>query len=262
MRPPVRPGLPQLLLSQRVLLTGGLAAVVAVSWAFLFWMAHDMASMPLRATQPGVNAGAMHGMGVGGLFAMWVVMMGAMMLPTAAPMAMLHARFQRGRRPDRSPVARTALFALGYLAAWSGFALLATAAQVELQRIALMHPLAMKLTSAPVAGVVLIVAGAFQLTPLKDACLMQCRTPLGFFMTRWRDGPGGAFSMGLHHGTFCVGCCWALMALMFVVGTMNMLWVGLLTAFVLLEKLGPSHSLVPKLSGLGLIAAGALLLAA
>ena len=120
----------------------------------------------------------------------------------------------------------------------------------------------MKLTSPAAQGSVLLLAGAFQLTPLKNACLSHCRTPVGFFMSAWRDGRSGALAMGLHHGLFCIGCCWALMALMFVVGSMNLLWIAGLTAFVLLEKLGPFPRLVNRASGLALIAAGVWLLVA
>lgn len=253
-----RPG--SLASRDRLLLAGGLAAVISASWAYLWWAAGYMAGVPMQAVaaRPGAPP---PGMSFGWLLLMWIVMAGAMMLPTAAPMTMLCARFQRGRRPGHSPLAYTALFAGGYLAAWSVYALAATGAQIGLVHVEIMYPAAMKLSSTPVAAAVLIAAGGFQLTPLKNACMIQCRSPVGFFMSEWRDGAGGAFAMGVHHGLFCVGCCWAVMAIMFVVGAMNMIWVGLLTAFMLIEKLGPSRSLLSKVSGIGLIAAGAVLIA-
>lgn len=254
------PGLAPLLLRQQVILVVGLTSVVSVSWAYLFWMARDMAALPAHTVNPGMNAMAMHGMGVTWILAMWVVMVGAMMLPTAAPMTFIHARFQRGRQPHRSPAVYTALFGVGYLVAWSLFALLATGAQVRLEGLALMHPMAMKLTSTPVAAAVLIAAGLFQFSSVKDACLSRCRTPVGFFMGDWREGRFGAFAMGVHHGIYCVGCCWALMAIMFVVGTMNMIWIAVLTAFMLYEKVGPGGSVVGKLTGGALIAIGLRLL--
>lgn len=244
-----------LLARQRVVIIGGLAAVVAVSWAYLLWMAHDMTTW----SAPG---GAMPAPGVGWTLVMWIVMMAAMMLPTAAPMIVMHARFQRGRDSRRSPAQLTGLFALGYGLAWTGYALLATAAQVGLQRSAALHPMTMALTGRTGQAAVLVGAGLFQLSPLKNACLRQCRSPIGFFMTAWREGRSGALAMGVHHGSVCVGCCWALMALLFVVGTMNMLWVAGLTLFVLLEKIGPWQKLVTWATGLSLLGAGVWMLAA
>jgi len=238
------PRIATLLGRQRVVVLGGLAALVAVSWAYLWQLAHDMSWMRPTAT------------GAAWTFVMWAVMMAAMMFPTAAPMIVMHARFQRGRAPARSPAPLTGLFALGYGVAWVGYAALATAAQVGLVHAAAMHPMAMVLTSGTAAGAVLIAAGAFQLTPVKAACLHHCRSPIGYFMTAWREGHGGALAMGLHHGAYCVACCWALMAVMFAVGTMNMLWAVALTVFVLLEKAGPRPALVTRGAGVALIAAG------
>jgi predicted metal-binding membrane protein len=156
----------------------------------------------------------------------------------------------------RSPAPYSALFALGYLAAWSAFALAATALQAGLERLALLDRAGMSLTSSSLAGTVLIAAGLFQWSRFKDACLTQCRTPVGFFMGFWREGHGGALAMGLHHGLYCVGCCWALMAVMFVVGTMNMLWIAILTAAMLFEKLGPAGDAVGRVIGAALVLAG------
>lgn len=239
-----------LLTRQRIAIVGGLVVVVAVSWGYLWALARDMSTMAAAG-------GAMHSPGFAWTLVMWVVMMAAMMLPTALPTIVMHARFQNGYAPARSPTPFTALFALGYLVAWTGYAALASALQLGLQHVAAMHPMAMALTSAPASAAVLIAAGIFQLTPLKNACLSRCRSPLGFFMTSWRDGRSGALVMGVENGAFCVACCWALMALMFVVGTMNMLWVALLTVFMLLEKVGPAPKLVTRGSGLALIVAGA-----
>ncbi|MGE0484907.1 MAG: DUF2182 domain-containing protein [Gammaproteobacteria bacterium] len=250
----------ELLLHQRVLLAGGLAAIVAASWAYLWAMAGDMAASTRHALHTGAGLAGSHDAGISAILVMWLVMVGAMMLPTAAPMTFIHARFQRGREHSRSPAPYSALFALGYLAAWSVFAIVATALQVGLEHLALLDGMGMSLTSAPLAGGVLIGAGLFQWSRFKDACLTQCRTPVGFFMGFWREGHGGALAMGLHHGLYCVGCCWALMAVMFVVGTMNMLWIALLTAAMLFEKLGPAGDRVGQLIGVALVAAGGWLL--
>ena len=119
-----------------------------------------------------------------------------------------------------------------------------------------MSPMAMRLDSRALGGVILIVAGVFQWTPWKNACLSRCRSPIGFFMTGWREGTGGGFFMGVRHGLSCLGCCWALMLLLFVVGTMNMLWIAALTALVLIEKVAPRGELVARIAGVAMIAVG------
>jgi predicted metal-binding membrane protein len=187
--------------------------------------------------------------------AMWSVMMAAMMLPSALPMVLMFAAVQRKRREADSPYVRTGVFLLGYLIVWSAFSLLATLAQWGLHSAALLSP-AMMLASPVLAAVVLAAAGAFQWTPLKDACLTQCSSPLSFIMTQWREGAGGAVTMGLRHGLFCVGCCGLLMAVLFVTGVMNLLWVGLIAAFVLAEKSLPRRRWISRLSGAALVAWG------
>ncbi len=256
MATPAAPRLGDLLARQRMAIIGGLVVVVAVSWGYLLALASDM-SMGHEMSMGAAAGGAMQSPGFAWLLVMWVVMMAAMMLPTAFPMIVMHARFQTGHAPARSPAPRTALFVLGYLVAWTGYAAIASAVQMGLQHTATMHPMAMALTSAPASAAVLVAAGIFQLTPLKNACLSRCRSPLGFFMTAWRNGRGGALLMGIHNGAYCVACCWALMAVMFVVGTMNMLWVALLAVFMLFEKVGPAPGLVTRGSGMALIATGA-----
>lgn len=240
----------ELLTRQRVVIAGGLALVVAVSWAYLLSLAREMSVWHAASS-------AMHAPGFAWTLVMWVVMVAAMMLPTAFPTILMHARFQRGRDATRSPAPFSGLFAAGYVVAWSGYAAIAAALQIALQHAAALHPVAMSLTSGPASASVLMLAGVFQLSPLKNACLRRCRTPIGFFMTAWRDGLGGALVMGVHNGAYCVACCFALMALMFVVGTMNLLWLAVLTAFMLLEKVGPSPKLVTRGSAVALIAAGA-----
>jgi len=196
------------------------------------------------------------GMSIGWILIMWVVMMVAMMVPTAAPMTLLYAGFRRGRSPAGPIVLPASAFLLGYVVAWSVFSVAAAALQVTLERTAVMSPMAMKLDSRALGGVMLIVAGVFQWTPWKNACLSRCRSPIGFFMTSWREGIGGGFLMGVHHGMSCLGCCWALMLLLFVVGTMNMLWIAALTALVLIEKVAPRGDRVARIAGLAMIVAG------
>jgi predicted metal-binding membrane protein len=190
---------------------------------------------------------------------MWSIMMVAMMLPSAAPMILLFAIVSRQRRAQGQPAVPVAVFTAGYLLAWAAYSAVAATAQWELHQLALLSP-AMASASPLLAGGLLISAGVYQWLPPKGACLSHCRSPIGFFSTEWREGIGGALVMGLRHGTFCVGCCWLLMALLFVAGVMNLLWVAALAAFVLLEKLFPRGVLIGRVAGVGLIGWGLLVL--
>lgn len=189
--------------------------------------------------------------------AMWAVMMVAMMLPGAAPMVLTHAALQRHRR-QAAPHDSTLLFALGYLAVWAGFSVLAAALQWQLDSLALLSP-AMATASTVLAGGALVIAGAYQLTPLKQGCLVRCRSPVEFLTRHRRSGP---FGLGLRHGLFCLGCCWALMLLLFVGGVMNLAWVGAIALFVLLEKTVPGGRRLGRAAGAGLILWGGWLLVA
>ena len=189
------------------------------------------------------------------LFLMWLVMMVAMMLPSAAPMLLTFAAVARNRRHADRPYVPVSVFALGYLVVWSGFSLLAALGQWLLHRAALLSPM-MAASSAFVAGLLLLAAGIFQFTPLKRRCLIHCRAPLDFIMTRWREGRRGAFGMGVEHGAFCAGCCWALMALLFVLGVMNILWIAALTIVVALEKMLPRAKWFSAASGIALVCWG------
>jgi predicted metal-binding membrane protein len=190
------------------------------------------------------------------MFMMWAVMMIAMMLPSAAPMVETYVRIVRPH--TASPWPRTALFVSGYIIVWIAFSAIATAGQYLLQRAGIVTN---ALTTVPtISALLLILAGLYQVTPLKAICLTGCRSPLSFFMTSWRDGASGAVRMGLRHGLFCLGCCWMLMLLLFVFGVMNLLWVAALSAFVIIEKLLPAGQLVARGTGAAMIAAGLLLL--
>jgi predicted metal-binding membrane protein len=190
---------------------------------------------------------------------MWAVMMVAMMTPSAAPMILTFATINRRRRAQQGPFVPTAVFALGYLLVWGGFSALATMAQWGLHTTALLSPM-MASTSHVLGGLLLLAAGIFQWTPLKSTCLMQCRSPLGFITTEWREGVWGALQMGLWHGGYCVGCCWGLMALLFVAGVKNLIWVAAIAAFVLVEKVLPHGRLVGRVTGGVLLLAGLALL--
>ncbi len=253
-----------ILLRERVLLFGTLLALVALSWLYLFWMAADMAvahggaSLAHCAAMPGMTSS--RPVYVFWLFVMWAAMAIAMMLPTALPALALYFRFHLGRHPGVAAAAPTAALALGYLAVWFAFAAVAAVAQWGLEHARLAEPIAGTLTSRTVAGLVLVGAGVFQLSPAKAMCLRKCRTPLSFMMTRWRAGRAGALAMGVEHGLHCLGCCWALMLVMFVVGVMNLLWMGALGVVMLLEKVAPRGDLVARAGGVALLAAGAWML--
>jgi predicted metal-binding membrane protein len=188
-------------------------------------------------------------------FLMWAVMMVAMMVPSASAMILAFATINRRRAAAGTPAVPTAIFLAGYLAIWTAFSLVAAALQDALQAAALLAP--STLTVTPIlGGALLVAAGVYQLTPLKYACLARCQSPVGFILTEWRDGAWGAFVMGVRHGAFCTGCCWALMVLLFVAGVMNLLWVAVIAAFVLAEKVIPWPRLVSWSAGLLLLAWG------
>lgn len=215
----------------------GVAALVLTAWA---WLAMD-AGMSISASFAAVTA-------------MWVVMMIAMMLPSATPAILLYARVKRGR--SEAAVAPTWLFVAGYLVAWLGFSLAAAAAQLALVDSGWLEAMALRITLPEVAGAALIVAGAYQLSPWKNACLSHCRSPAGFISRYWHPGAVGALRLGLLHGLVCVGCCWLLMILLFVGGVMNFVWVAGLAALVAMEKIAPRGTLIGRAAGLMMIAAG------
>jgi predicted metal-binding membrane protein len=191
-------------------------------------------------------------------FVMWAVMMVGMMSASALPVLLLFAG-AHARRAERSTPLAAAWFGVGYITVWLGFSACAAAAQGALHQAALLSS-TMAMSSPALAGGILIAAGAYQLTPLKVGCLIRCQSPLGFLLSHWRDGAGGAFRMGLGHGAFCLGCCWALMGVLFVVGVMNLAWVGILAVFILVEKVGSTGVRVARLGGAVLIALGAFVL--
>ena len=200
---------------------------------------------------------AMGGDGAAGLlmaFGMWAVMMVAMMLPTVAPSASVVAGLSARRDADRANAA-TASYVAGYAASWIVFAAPAALMQWALTHARLLDPMA-RSTNTILSSAILLAAGIYQWLPLKSACLPKCRTPLAFFMAHWRDGSSGARWLGLRHGGYCVGCCWALMAVMFVVGAMSPAWMGLIMLSVLGEKLIPAGWRFDRALGAVLVAAG------
>ena len=232
----------------------GLAAVAATSWFYLVRMEAMMSAMAHGAEALG--SGQARG-DVGGLvmaMTMWAAMMLAMMLPTVAPSASVFARLSARRDPHR-PQRPTACYVVGYAAPWIAFALPAALLQWGLAQAWLLDPM-LRSSSTALNASILLGAGVYQFLPIKQACLSKCRTPLAFFLAEWRDGDAGAWQVGLRHGAYCVACCWALMAVMFVVGAMNLLWMGLLTLLFLAEKLVAPRWRVDQGIGLALLAAG------
>ncbi len=193
-------------------------------------------------------------------FVMWTVMMIGMMAGSAVPVLLLFAGATAARGASRIAWPVLMLFGAGYLAVWTGFSALAVLAQWRLHEATLLSP-AMAAASPRLAGAILIAAGAYQVTPAKGACLAHCRTPIGFLMGHWRDGLTGALQMGARHGLYCLGCCWALMCVLFAVGVMNLLWVAALAVFVLIEKTGPAGLMAGRIGGIALLVFGALVAA-
>jgi predicted metal-binding membrane protein len=186
---------------------------------------------------------------------MWAIMMVGMMLPSATPTILLFAAVRRKQNARGHDIAPVPAFVVGYLAAWTGFSFAAVVLQWGLERLALLTPM-MSAAGTAFGGVVLVAAGFYQLSPLKHRCLEHCRSPIEFLSRRWRRGAAGAVRMGLEHGAYCVGCCWVLMALLFVGGVMNLLWVAAITGFVLIEKIAPGSEIIRRVAGLSLIAWG------
>jgi len=192
---------------------------------------------------------------------MWTVMMIGMMTPSATPMILIYARTGRMAAASAKPFAATGWFVAGYLGLWFGFAVGATMSQWMLERFALLDP-AMTSASNLLGGAVLITTGLYQWAPLKHACLSQCQSPLLFIqrLGGFRSDALGALKIGAKHGVYCLGCCWALMALLFVGGVMNVLWIAALSIFALAEKIIPAGLMVSQIAGIGLIVAGIRLL--
>ena len=240
--------------SDRNIVAASLAAVAALAWLHLW---RDAASMD-HAAMP-----AMPAMGAGTLillFAMWAVMMAGMMLPSATPAAVLYGSLVRKHAERGSVLPAVWVFIGGYLAVWTLFSAAAALLQGALAQAALLTPM-MTSASKPLTAGLLLAAGVYQLTPLKHACLSRCREPLPFFLTHWRSGAWGAFRMGMAHGGYCVGCCWALMLVLFAVGVMNLVWVALVAAFIFVEKLLPAGRLTSRVAGTALVLAAAAVLA-
>lgn len=270
----------------RIVVAAALAVVTLLAWAYVLWLSIHMPGMGVvpSASSNGGMAGmdmsassdAMANLAVDGatralapgfrvwapadfvfMFAMWSVMMVGMMTPSVAPMVLLYAASGRKAAAAGAPFAATGWFFAGYLTVWIGFSGLATGFQWALTSLALLTPM-MAAAGGVFGGILLVAAGLYQWTPLKNTCLRACQSPVGFLMGHggFRSDTRGAIRLGISHGAYCLGCCFALMALLFVGGIMNPLWIAGLMILILLEKMLPAGSLIPRTTGALLVAAG------
>ena len=249
----------------RLVVSAAVGAIAVTAWFYLIWLTSsygmsgmampDMMDMPDMIMDPGIMPWS-----VGDfifMFVMWTVMMVGMMLPSTSPMVLIYARVARQAHERQKPFAATGWFVGGYLLSWAGFSLLATSAQCALEQAAVLTPMTL-VVDQKIGAIVLIAAGLYQWSPFKNACLTQCQAPLSFIQRHggFRNEPLGSLTLGFRHGLYCIGCCWMLMALLFVVGVMNLFWIGAIAIFVLLEKLNPVGDMLPKAAGFLLVGTG------
>jgi predicted metal-binding membrane protein len=233
---------------ERNLILGLLILLAAVAWAILVWQATTMDATRLGLTM---------GMGAAVFLAIWIVMMVAMMFPTAAPMILMFNRVAAGKRARGQTFVPTWVFVGAYLLIWTLFGVLAYGLALGATALA-ERAMGLMEQAARIGGVVLILAGLYQLSPLKQLCLSKCRTPLSFLLSSWREGYGGAVRMGLEHGLYCLGCCWLLFVILFPLGIMNVAAMALITLLIFAEKTLPSGPQVGRVAAGILIAYGAL----
>jgi len=251
----------------RIVVILAFTLLTVLAWSYLLWLSADMAMggmdmSDFRMIPSGMGLmvpahSPWQAMEFAFVFVMWTVMMIGMMMPSAAPMILMYARVGRYTPAQGTPFAATVWFVAGYLLVWLAFALLATLLQWALERTALLDSW-MASTSNVLGAFVFVAAGSYQWTRLKEICLTECQRPFAFLMRHGgfrSDGPG-SLMLGLRHGSYCVGCCWALMALLFAGGIMNVLWIAVLALLVLLEKVTPFGRRITSPAGMVLIAAG------
>lgn len=266
--------LESLLRRERAIAAGAVVVLSALAWVYV-WRGAGMGRSALDMTAvtlfPHLQRDAMSGMSMGAplmqaappggwivVVLMWWTMMIAMMTPSAAPLVLLYGGVLRRKIPEPRPqYAAPIVLVGGYLGAWLAFSIVASSIQFALQRAGVVSSTMLRSQSAALSAAVLLAAGLYQLTPLKRACLKRCRAPVEFLVHHWRPGWSGALRMGIQHGAWCIGCCWMLMALLFVGGVMNLAWVALLALLVLVEKIAPAGMLASRAAGLALIGWGA-----
>jgi len=260
--------LEKVLRRERVVVFGALAALIILAWSYLIWLSWIMSSA-MSDSMPGMAEMQMPQMlrpwtaaEFSTVFAMWSVMMVGMMTPSIAPAILTYVRVSRHPVTRQAPLAPIGWFVGGYLLAWLGFALIASAAQAALLEADLITPM-LRSSSELFGGIVFILAGGYQLTMLKDTCLSLCQSPVSFINDQGGFKPSAiaALKLGLRHGFYCVGCCWAMMVILFAVGVMELIWIAVISIWALLEKIFPVRGTMTQVSGVTLVVVGILLLA-
>ena len=228
--------LENVLKKDRSIIIAGLVLISVLSWLYIIYLYRQMVVMDMSAiffAMPMTQHWTITDFVL--LLLMWFVMMIAMMTPSVSPLILIFAMVNRKKEQLQNPFVHTWYLLAGYFLVWGGFSLVATLLQWFLQQVSLLNP-EMKTTSKIFGGTVLVTAGIFQFTSLKQRCLSHCRTPIDFIHRNWKEGRKGALKMGIENGTYCLGCCWVLMVLLFFSGIMNLLWIALIALFVLIEK--------------------------
>jgi predicted metal-binding membrane protein len=254
---------PAPLARQRAFILGVLLTLAALSWALVIWQARALRGPAMStgmASAMAAHPGLTMGMGAALFLAIWVAMMVAMMFPAAAPMVLLFSAIAAGKRQRGQAYVPTWIFVGGYLLVWTLAGVLAYLAALGLDALAA-HSMVLMANASRIGGLLLVAAGLYQLSPLKNVCLATCRTPTQFLMTSWRDGTLGALRMGVEHGIFCLGCCWLLFVILFPLGMMNIAALALLTALIFTEKVLPIGRQIARLAGAALILYGVLVVA-
>ena len=244
----------------RLIVISGLFVICILAWFYIIYLYRQMEVMDMNAlffAMPMTPSWTVLDFVL--LFLMWFVMMIAMMTPSVAPLILLFTKVNRQRREQQSPFVNTSYLLTGYFVVWGGFSLIATLLQWLLQQVSWLNP-DMIITNKIVGSVILVAAGVFQFTPLKQTCLSFCKSPLEFIVKHWKEGKKGAIKMGIKNGAYCVGCCWVLMVLLFVSGVMNILWVAVIALFVLIEKVSAKSKWISFAAGSLLIIYGMLVI--
>jgi predicted metal-binding membrane protein len=240
---------------ERNLILGALLVLAAVAWGVLIWQSVTMDNAAMGDAAMGLTMG----MSAPLFIAIWVAMMVAMMFPTAAPMILMFSRVYAGKRQREQAFVPTWVFVGAYLIVWAAFGVLAYLLAIAAERLADRSMWLMD-HAARIGGVIFIVAGLYQLSPLKTICLTKCRSPFQFVLSAWRDGYGGAFRMGLEHGMYCLGCCWLLFVILFPLGVMNVAAMALITVLIFAEKSLPIGRRISQVVATALVVYGVLVL--
>ncbi len=238
--------------NQEKIIIFALIAISVMAWFFTVRHSQSMGSDMTMAEEPIIPGLLLY-------LVMWTVMMIAMMFPAITPIVLLFSTVHEKRRVKNEGFVPTWVFVAGYLLVWAVFGVLAYFVDIMITRLAMNYP-KLQPFGHFISGAVLIISGLYQLTPLKNICLTHCRSPLHFIMHKWREGYSGSLIMGIDHGAYCLGCCWGLMIVLFVVGIMNMSWMGILTLIIFVEKTGKHGVLISRFVGVSLIILGVVII--